>query len=100
MQALFAVTMGRSRSRSRHSYSRSRSRSVRSNSRSSSLEDGYRVHVSDLTTNCDKQELERRFEKFGPLFEVWLARSPPCFAFVVYRHKEDAEEAIREMNGK
>ena len=96
--------MGRSRSRSRsrgHDRSRSPRRSPgRSRSRSSSLEDGFRVHVSDLGIDCDKNEIERTFEKYGPLFEVWLARSPPCFAFIVYRHKEDAEDAIREMNGK
>ena len=94
--------MGRSRSRSR---SRSRGRAARrshsrSRSRSSSLEDGFRVHIADLGIDCDKKELERQFEKYGPFFEIWMARSPPCFAFVVYRHKEDAEDAIKEMNGQ
>ena len=56
--------------------------------------------MADLGIDCDRREIERTFEKFGPLFEVWLARSPPCFAFVVYRHKEDAEDAVREMNGR
>lgn len=31
--------------------------------------------------------------------EVWLARNPPCFAFIVYRHREDAELAARELDG-
>ena len=26
------------------------------------------------------------FEPFGPLYEVWMARSVPCFAFVVFRY--------------
>ena len=64
-----------------------------------SPEDGYRVHVGDLGPDPSKREMEKVFEKFGPLIEVWVARNPPCFAFLVYRHKEDAEEAIRDMNG-
>lgn len=32
--------------------------------------------------------------------EVWLARNPPCFAFAVYKYRADAEEAIREMDGR
>lgn len=33
------------------------------------------------------------------MLEVWVAENPPCFAFVVYQEKEDAEDAIEEMNG-
>ena len=55
--------------------------------------------MADLGIDCSKREIEKAFEKFGPISEVWLARNPPCFSFVVYRHKEDAEEAVREMNG-
>lgn len=29
-----------------------------------------------------------------------MATNPPCFAFVNYKHREDAEEAIRAMDGK
>ena len=93
--------MGRSRSRSRspnrgRRYSRSYSRS---RSLSSEEEDGYRVHVADLGLDPSKKELEKHFEKFGPLLEIWVARNPPCFAFVVYKYKEDADQAIKEMDG-
>ena len=88
--------MGRSRSRSRerrrYSYSRSRSPSP--------SDDGVRVHVADLGVDPSKRELESAFEKFGKLLEVWVAKSPPCFAFVVYKYKEDADAAIKEMDGK
>ena len=98
--------MGRSRSRSR---SGSRSRSDRKKSKSyyrsrsrspSYIEEVFRIHVANLGIDCSKREITRVFEKFGPTVEVWLARNPPCFAFIVYRHKEDAEEAIREMDGQ
>lgn len=93
--------MGRSRSRSRsRSYDRRRSRSASYDSRSPSPEEGYRVHVADLGIEPSKRDLEKAFEKFGPLIEVWVARNPPCFAFIVYKYREDAEKAIREMDGK
>lgn len=28
-----------------------------------------------------------------------MAENPPCFAFVVYKEKEDAEDAMEDMNG-
>lgn len=106
--------MGRFRSRSRsRSYdrrSRSNDRGGRkfSNRRSNSYdsrspspdEEGYRVHVADLGMDPSKNELETAFEKFGPIIEVWVARNPPCFAFIVYKYKEDADLAIREMDGR
>ncbi|KAL3842035.1 hypothetical protein ACJMK2_020100 [Sinanodonta woodiana] len=92
--------MGRSRSRSR-SYSRDRYSNSGSDSRSrSSSPEGHRIHVADLGLDPSKAEVERQFERFGPLIEVWVAKNPPCFAFVVYKYKEDAEKAIQDMDGK
>lgn len=101
--------MGRSRSSSRSSSGRrSRSQSrrrppagYRRRSRSGSDNiDGSRVHVSDIPVSCSQIELEKVFEKFGPLIEVWKTNSVPCFAFVVFRNHEDAEDAIRNLNGQ
>jgi len=96
----------RRRSRSRDSRSRSRSRS-RSGGRGGTdwsfddhnAEDGYRLHVADLDSNAGKRDLEKLFGKYGPLKEIWMARSVPCFAFVVFRYREDAEEAQRKADG-
>lgn len=63
-------------------------------------QDGYRVHVADLGIDCSQKEIERVFKKYGETKEIWLARNPPCFAFIVYKHKADGEEAIREMDGR
>lgn len=84
----------------RYSSSRSRSRSRHGGGGGGGDEEGFRVHVADLSVDCSQKELDRAFQKFGDTFEIWLARNPPCFAFVVYKHKDDAEEAIREMNGQ
>jgi len=101
--------MGRSRSnsrsRSRSGDRRSRSRSRRRNSgrhRSNSGDEemGTRLHVSDIPVSVDNIELEKTFEKFGPLIEVWKTNSVPCFAFVVFVNKDDAEDAIRSLNGQ
>jgi arginine/serine-rich splicing factor 7 len=98
----------RSRSRSRQRRRRTRSRS-RSRSRDGRRgggdcdgfndEEGYRLHVADLDPDADKRDLERIFGKYGPLKEVWMARSMPCFAFIVFRYREDAEDAQRKADG-
>jgi len=62
-------------------------------------EDGYRLHVADLDSNAGKRDLEKLFGKYGPLKEIWMARSVPCFAFVVFRYREDAEESQRKADG-
>eukprot|EP00096_Caligus_rogercresseyi_P010444 TRINITY_DN380_c1_g1_i5.p1 TRINITY_DN380_c1_g1~~TRINITY_DN380_c1_g1_i5.p1 ORF type:complete len:333 (+),score=76.31 TRINITY_DN380_c1_g1_i5:131-1129(+) len=62
-------------------------------------EDGYRIHVADLDVSASKRDMEKVFGKFGPLKEIWMARSVPCFAFCVFRYREDAEDAVRTSDG-
>lgn len=38
------------------------------------------------------------FSKFGDIDNVWLASYPPLFAFVTFKAKEDAVDALKEMN--
>jgi len=98
--------MGRSRNRS-NSRERSRSRSLSSTSSGRAAKDshwdgegGYRIHISDLNASVTRKEVEKLFSKFGPINEVWVATNPPCFAFVNFKHRSDAEQAIRELDGK
>ena len=49
----------------------------RSRSRKMSRGDGGRVYIGDLGSGGSKPELEREFEKYGPLKSVWVARNPP-----------------------
>lgn len=90
----------------RHSRSRSGSRS-RSRGRGrggydayDAEQDGYRVHVADLGIDCTQTDIEKSFKKYGEIKEIWLARNPPCFSFVVYKHRADGEEAIKDMDGR
>jgi len=55
--------------------------------------------VADLDSNASKRDIETVFGRFGALLEIWMARSVPCFAFVVFRYKEDAYEACRAADG-
>ncbi|XP_077999322.1 serine/arginine-rich splicing factor 7-like isoform X1 [Glandiceps talaboti] len=61
---------------------------------------GYRIFVGDLGPRVGKYELEREFEYYGPLINVWVARNPPGFAFLVYKYKEDADRAARALDGR
>lgn len=42
--------------------------------------------------------LVKLFRKFGDIDNVWLASYPPLFAFVTFKAKEDAADALKEMN--
>lgn len=63
----------------------------------------YELMVIDVCNfsgmGVSKRELQHVFDKYGPLREIWVARSPPCFAFVVFREKDDAEDAVKATDG-
>ncbi|CAF0749677.1 unnamed protein product [Brachionus calyciflorus] len=96
---------------SRRSYSRSPDRRSRSRSRSRSNDryrssrdygrddnDECRLHIADLTEKVVQSDLEKAFSKFGEVKEVWMAKNPPCFAFVVFKNRDDAAVALKEMD--
>jgi arginine/serine-rich splicing factor 7 len=98
----------RSRSKSK-SKSRSRSRFQSLSSTSSGRaaqapkwdgESGYRLHVSPLNPRTSRRDIEKIFGKFGSINEVWMATNPPCFAFVNFKHRADAEDAMQSLDGK
>ena len=87
----------------RHSRSRSRSRDRRAGGLEDNYDaehDGYRIHISDLGVNSSEKELEKTYRKFGEFRELWLARNPPCFAFVNFKNRGDAESAIKETDNR
>ncbi|XP_069463903.1 serine/arginine-rich splicing factor 7-like isoform X2 [Ambystoma mexicanum] len=59
-----------------------------------------KVYVGNLGTGAGKGELERAFSYYGPLRTVWIARNPPGFAFVEFEDPRDAEDAVRDLDGK
>lgn len=66
--------------------------------RSDRQPEGYRIFIGGVDPRVGKVELEREFDRFGTITDVWVARNPPGFAFIVYKYLEDAEKAIRRMN--
>ena len=58
-----------------------------------------KVYVGDLGENGDRREIETKFEAFGPVKDVWVARNPPGFAFVFFEDSRDAQDAVRELDG-
>lgn len=75
------------------------SRRSRSRSRSHSVESVYRLHIADIGENVKKSDLEKVFGEFGGLKEIWIANSPPCFGFVVFKHKSQAIAALKATDG-
>ena len=65
--------------------------------RSSSVEG--KVYVGDLPPDASEKELERAFNYYGHLRNVWVARNPPGFAFVEFEDYRDAEDAVRALDG-
>ena len=52
------------------------------------------ILCADINAECRKKDLERLFQKYGPLKEIWLASYAPFYAFIVYRSRRDAEVGI------
>jgi len=93
----------RSRSRSpvaRRSRSRSPRRQERSRSRDASPEKiMYSIVVSDLPTDIRESELERKFEQFGKIGDVFMPKDRYTgkgrgFAFVRFFEKADQEDCV------
>lgn len=80
-------------SKSSLSKSRSRSRSY------SSERDGYRLHIADIGDHVRKSDLDKVFQPFGNLKELWLTQSSPIFGFAVFKNKENANAALKGADG-
>ena len=88
------------RSRSASSSVSRRSRSPRSDRENSSERPNeFRVHVAELAPGVDVSEIRKLFQRFGTILDVWVA-SASCFAFVVFKYKEDAQKAIDQTDGR
>lgn len=59
-----------------------------------------KVYVGELGNDGSRHELEEAFGYYGPLRNVWVARNPPGFAFVMFEDPRDARDACRALNGK
>ncbi|XP_078250992.1 RNA-binding protein 4B-like isoform X1 [Rhinoraja longicauda] len=55
-----------------------------------------KLHVGNIANGCTGQELQAKFEEYGPVLECDIVKD---YAFVHLERSEDAMEAIRGLNG-
>lgn len=60
------------------------------------------VWAGGLPREIDEKELEKQFEKYGPISEVRLPRtgSGPPFAFIEFKNADDAADCIDKMDAE
>ena len=94
----------RSKSNSKNSLSRSRSKSYSSSSYSRSYShekrkknENSKIFVTKLSYRITKRDLEREFGRFGQIRNLQLKKG---YAFIDYYNKEDAKDAIKELNNQ
>ena len=60
----------------------------------------FRLHISELPDDPDERKIEKVFSSYGDLIErPWIARTSPSFGFIVYKFKDQALEAVKEVDG-
>ena len=94
----------RSKSNSKNSPSRSRSNSYSSSSYSRSYShekrkksENSKIFVTKLSYRITKRDLEREFGRFGQIRNLQLKKG---YAFIDYYNKEDAKDAIKQLNNQ
>lgn len=58
------------------------------------------VYVGNLDHDITVDELRKEFDRYGKLKDVWLARKPPGFSFLEYYDHRDAQDAVKDMDGR
>ena len=61
-------------------------------------EPSLKVHIGNLDPLVTQLQMEDEAKQFGPTTSVWVARSPPGFAFIEFEKLEDAERCVSELN--
>ena len=59
-----------------------------------------RIFIGGLPEDATRTELEREFEHIGRMRDIWVARNPPGFGFIIFEDPRDADDAVRDMDGK
>eukprot|EP00128_Syssomonas_multiformis_P000055 Colp12_sorted_trinity150504_noHs@27270 len=59
-----------------------------------------RVYLGDLDERANEDDVRDFLRGYGDLISVWVARKPPGFAFVEFYDRRDADDAVRDLDGK
>ena len=57
------------------------------------------IYIGDLGNDATRYELEDAFSPFGSVKNVWIAKRPPGFAFILMDDPRDAVEAVKKLDG-
>ncbi|MFH4975006.1 hypothetical protein AB6A40_001715 [Gnathostoma spinigerum] len=57
-----------------------------------------RLHVCNFDESIKKGDLEEAFSRYGSLDSVWIASYPPLFAFITFKSKNDASDALKQLD--
>uniref|UniRef100_A0A0G4F727 RRM domain-containing protein n=1 Tax=Chromera velia CCMP2878 TaxID=1169474 RepID=A0A0G4F727_9ALVE len=64
------------------------------------VDEGRKLYIGNLDPSMTPRDLEHPFSRFGHVANVWVARTPPGFAFVTFDDARDAADAVKEMDGQ
>ncbi|XP_072174172.1 serine/arginine-rich splicing factor 7-like isoform X1 [Diadema setosum] len=59
-----------------------------------------KVYVGNLPSGASRTELEEAFSYYGHVKNVWVARNPPGFAFVMFEDSRDALDACKGLDDR
>ena len=69
------------------------------------MNEQFTVKIDNLDYRVSKDDLQERFGKFGEIGDIYIPRHPGSgenrgFGFVRFVVEADAEDAVRDMDGK
>ena len=59
-----------------------------------------RLFVGGLSERISRGELERQFSAYGRVNDCFINRNNPSIGFVTYNNYHDAENAMKQLNGR
>ena len=63
------------------------------------MEPTTRVYIGNLDPAVTQEEMEEESRRFGETTSVWVARSPPGFAFIEFADVRDAQACVEGLDG-
>ena len=69
------------------------------NDKGTHVSNSSKVYVAGISDSTTKEKLRLVFGRYGRVSYIWLARNPPRFAFIAMESAEEAQRAIRGLDG-